>query len=171
MGVLHPPSVQDQRRRGRGCVVDLETMWSAEQLRTRVELGEIDTVVLAMTVMQGRLQGKRLHAKYFLDEVLRHGSEACNYLLAVDVEMTPVDGYAISGWQHGYGDFVLVPDMSTMRPIPWLAGTALVLADIQWLDGTPVAQSPRQVLRRQIDRLSARGLTAFVGTELEFVVF
>jgi glutamine synthetase len=146
-------------------------MWSAEELRTRVERGEIDTVVLAMTDMQGRLQGKRLHAKYFLDEVLRHGSEACNYLLAVDVEMTPVDGYAMSGWQHGYGDFALVPDLSTLRPIPWLAGTALVLADVTWLDGAPVAQSPRQVLRRQIDRLNERGLTAFVGTELEFVVF
>src|SRR5215510_9230053 len=146
-------------------------MWSAEELRNRVERDEIDTVILAMTDMQGRLQGKRLHAKYFIDEVLRHGSEACNYLLAVDVEMTPVDGYAISGWQHGYGDFALVPDMSTLRPIPWLPGTALVLADVTWLDGTPVAQSPRQVLRRQIGRLTERGLTAFVGTELEFVVF
>jgi glutamine synthetase len=146
-------------------------MWSAEQLRSRMELGEIDTIILAMTDMQGRLQGKRLHAKYFFDEVLRHGSEACNYLLAVDVEMTPVDGYAMSGWEHGYGDFALVPDMSTLRPIPWLPGTALVLADVMWLDGTPVVQSPRQVLRRQIDRLTERGLTAFVGTELEFVVY
>jgi glutamine synthetase len=146
-------------------------MWSAEQLRTRVELGEIDTVVLAMVDMQGRLQGKRLHAPYFVDEVVRHGSEACNYLLAVDVEMTPVDGYAISGWERGYGDFVLVPDMSTLRPVPWLKSTALVLADLAWLDGAPVVQSPRQILRRQLDRLAAMGFQAFVGTELEFVVF
>ncbi len=146
-------------------------MWSAEQLRTRVELGEIDTVILAMVDMQGRLQGKRLHAKYFLDEVLRHGSEACNYLLAVDVEMTPVSGYAVSGWERGYGDFVLKPDLRTLRPVPWLPGTALVLADVTWLDGSPVTQSPRQVLRRQLDRLAELGLQAFVGTELEFIVF
>src|SRR5688572_16060973 len=146
-------------------------MWSAEQLRTRVELGEIDTVVLAMVDMQGRLQGKRLHAPYFLDEVFRHGSEACNYLLAVDVEMTPVDGYAISGWERGYGDFALVPDMSTLRPVPWLPSTALVIADLAWLDGTPVMQSPRQILRRQLDRLADAGFQAFVGTELEFVVY
>ncbi|HZM77753.1 MAG TPA: glutamine synthetase family protein [Candidatus Limnocylindrales bacterium] len=146
-------------------------MWSAEQLRTRVELGEIDTVVLAMVDMQGRLQGKRLHAPYFLDEVIRHGSEACNYLLAVDVEMTPVDGYAMSGWERGYGDFVLVPDMSTLRPVPWLPSTALVVADLTWLDGAPVVQSPRQILRRQLERLADAGFQAFVGTELEFLAF
>ncbi|WP_203909837.1 glutamine synthetase family protein [Rhizocola hellebori] len=146
-------------------------MWSAEQLRTRVELGEIDTVILAMTDMQGRLQGKRLHAQYFLDEVLRHGSEACNYLLAVDVEMTPVDGYAVSGWERGYGDFVLSPDLTTLRPLPWLPGSALVLADVLWHDGSPVVQSPRQVLRHQLDRLAERGLVPYVGTELEFIVY
>jgi glutamine synthetase len=146
-------------------------MWSAEQLRTRVELGEIDTVVLAMVDMQGRLQGKRLHAQYFLDEVVRHGSEACNYLLAVDVEMTPVEGYSMSGWERGYGDFLLTPDMSTLRPVPWLPGTALVLADVGWLDGAPVVQSPRQILRRQLHRLADAGFQAFVGTELEFLIF
>lgn len=146
-------------------------MWSVEQLRARVELGEIDTVILAMTDMQGRLQGKRLHARYFLDEVTRHGSEACNYLLAVDVEMTPVSGYAVSGWERGYGDFVLRPDYRTLRPMPWLPGTALVLADVAWHDGAPVVQSPRQILRAQLDRLAGHGLVALVGTELEFVVF
>ncbi len=146
-------------------------MWSAEQLRTRVELGEIDTVILAMTDMQGRLQGKRLHAQYFLEEVLRHGSEACNYLLAVDVEMTPVDGYAVSGWERGYGDFVLAPDLTTLRPLPWLPGTALVIADVLWHDGSPVVQSPRQILRRQLERLAERGLVPFVGTELEFILY
>ncbi|MEV4413958.1 glutamine synthetase family protein [Catellatospora sp. NPDC049609] len=146
-------------------------MWSVERLRAMVEAGDIDTVLLAMTDMQGRLQGKRLHAAYFLDEVVGHGSEACNYLLAVDVEMTPVDGYAVSGWNQGYGDFVLRPDLDTLRPVPWLPGTVLVLADVLWHDGGPVVQSPRQILRRQLDRLAERGLTAYVGTELEFVVY
>src|SRR4029453_18807953 len=99
-------------------------------------------------------EGQRLQAACFLDEVVRHGSEACNYLLAVDVEMTPVDGYAMSGWERGYGDFVLVPDMSTLRPVPWLPSTALVLADLAWLDGRPVMPSPRQILRRQLQRLA-----------------
>lgn len=143
---------------------------SIEALRVAISSGTIDTVLLALTDMQGRLQGKRLHAPYFLDEVLTHGSEACNYLLAVDVEMTTVDGYDISGWERGYGDFAMVPDLSTLRRIPWHAGTAMVLADLAWLDGAPVAQSPRQILRRQLDLLEQEhGLTAFVGTELEFV--
>ncbi len=142
-----------------------------EALRVAIASGTVDTVVLALTDMQGRLQGKRLHAAYFLDEVLAHGSEACNYLLAVDVEMTTVGGYAISGWEHGYGDFAMVPDMSTLRRLPWQPGTALVLADLAWLDGRPVAESPRQILRRQLDLLAEEhGVHAFVGTELEFMV-
>ncbi|GAA2369413.1 glutamine synthetase [Catellatospora methionotrophica] len=146
-------------------------MWSVERLRAMVEAGDIDTVLLAMTDMQGRLQGKRLHAAYFLDEVVGHGSEACNYLLAVDVEMTPVEGYAVSGWSQGYGDFVLRPDLDTLRPIPWLPGTVLVMSDVLWHDASPVVQSPRQILRRQLERLAERGLTAYIGTELEFVVY
>ncbi|NUT38074.1 MAG: glutamine synthetase [Hamadaea sp.] len=143
---------------------------SIEALRVAISSGTIDTVLLALTDMQGRLQGKRLHAPYFLDEVLAHGSEACNYLLAVDVEMTTVDGYEISGWDRGYGDFAMTPDLSTLRRVPWHAGTALVLADLAWLDGAPVLQSPRQILRRQLDLLEQEhGLTAYVGTELEFV--
>ncbi len=142
-----------------------------EALRVAIASGTVDTVVLALTDMQGRLQGKRLHAAYFLDEVLAHGSEACNYLLAVDVEMNTVGGYAISGWEHGYGDFAMVPDMSTLRRLPWQPGTALVLADLAWLDGRPVAESPRQILRRQLDLLAEEhGVHAFVGTELEFMV-
>jgi glutamine synthetase len=146
-------------------------MWSVEDLQLSVDTGEIDTVLLAMVDMQGRLQGKRLHARYFLDEVINHGSEACNYLLAVDVEMNPVDGYAMSSWSTGYGDFVLLPDLDTLRPVPWLPGTALVICDVTWLDGSPVVASPRQILRKQLDRLAERGLTAYVGTELEFCVF
>ena len=144
---------------------------SVEQLRTRIESGEIDTVVLALTDMQGRLQGKRFHGRFFLDEVLGHGTEACNYLLAVDVDMNTVGGYTISSWERGYGDFAVRPDLATLRLVPWLPGTALLLGDVEWLDGTPVTVSPRQVLRRQLDRLAERGWTAMAGTELEFMVF
>ena len=123
-------------------------MLSLEELRVAVGEGEIDTVVLAITDMQGRLQGKRLSAEYFLDEVAEHGTEGCNYLLAVDVDMNTVDGYAMSSWERGYGDFVLAPDLATLRRLPWQPGTALVLADLTWLDGAPVVASPRQILRR-----------------------
>ncbi|MEU4778491.1 glutamine synthetase family protein [Micromonospora sp. NPDC023633] len=142
-----------------------------EQLRVAVAEGEIDTVVLALVDMQGRLQGKRFHAPYFLDEVVAHGSEGCNYLLAVDVDMNTVDGYAMSSWERGYGDFAMVPDLDTLRRVPWQPGSALLLADLAWLDGSPVVASPRQILRRQLDRLAAHGLTAYAGTELEFVLF
>lgn len=148
-----------------------EGLLNVEQLRELVESGEIDTVLVAMTDMQGRLQGKRCSAEYFMEEVLSHATEACNYLLAVDVEMNTVGGYAISSWDRGYGDFVLRPDLSTLRRIPWYEGTAMVLADLEWVQGGPVAPSPRQILRRQLDRLAERGLEAFVGTELEFIVF
>src|SRR5688500_15015310 len=121
--------------------------------------------------MQGRLQGKRLHARYFLDVVLEHATEGCNYLLAVDVDMNTVEGYAMSSWDRGYGDFVMVPDLSTLRRLPWQPGTAMLLADVAWLDRTPVVASPRQILRRQLDRLAERGLYAFAGTELEFCVY
>ncbi|MEU5939218.1 glutamine synthetase family protein [Micromonospora sp. NPDC047548] len=143
-----------------------------EQLRVAVADGELDTVVLALTDMQGRLQGKRFHAPYFLDQVVAHGSEGCNYLLAVDVDMNTVDGYAMSNWARGYGDFAMRPDLDTLRRVPWQPGSALLLADLEWLDGAgPVVASPRQILRRQLDRLAAHGLTAYAGTELEFVLF
>jgi glutamine synthetase len=142
-----------------------------EELRSEVEAGRIDTVLIALTDMQGRLQGKRLHARFFLDEVARHGAEACNYLLAVDVEMNTVEGYAMSSWERGYGDFVMAPDMDTLMPVPWQEGTAMVLADLRWEDGTDVAASPRQILRRQLDRLAERGWLANAGSELEFIVF
>ena len=140
-------------------------------LREAVRMHEIDTVVVAMTDMQGRLQGKRFHAPFFLDEVVAHGTEACAYLLAVDTEMNTVDGYEITSWENGYGDFVLVPDMKTLRVTGWQPGTALVLADVAALDGSPVRPSPRQVLRAQLDRAAGLGWTALAGTELEFVVY
>ena len=142
-----------------------------EQLRDRIESGAVDTVVVALTDMQGRLQGKRCSGRYFLDQVLEHGTEACSYLLAVDVEMDTVDGYALTSWESGYGDFVLRPDLSTVRTLPWQEATALVLCDVVWHSGDPVAPSPRQVLRAQLDRIAELGLTAQVGTELEFLVF
>ncbi|WP_280315861.1 glutamine synthetase family protein [Nocardia abscessus] len=148
-------------------------MLSVAQLRDRVDTGEIDTVLVAMTDMQGRLQGKRCAARYFLEEVVEHATEACGYLLAVDVDMTTVDGYALSSWATGYGDLVLRPDLRTLRTVPWWPGTALVLCDIEHVvpEGRAVPVSPRQVLRKQLDRLAERGLRAFVGTELEFLVF
>jgi glutamine synthetase len=142
-----------------------------DELRSSVEHGKVDTVVLAIPDMQGRLQGKRLTASYFLDQVLEHGAEGCNYLLATDVDMNTVPGYAISSWDLGYGDFVMKPDLDTLRLIPWLEGTAMLLADLEWENGSPVVESPRRILRGQIERLAERGWTANVGTELEFQIF
>jgi glutamine synthetase len=142
-----------------------------DALTRRVSAGEIDTVIVAFTDMQGRLVGKRLSARLFVEDAASHGAECCNYLLAVDVEMNTVDGYSMSSWERGYGDMAMMPDMSTLRRVPWLPGTAMVTADLQWLDGTPVAQSPRQILAAQMERLKERGLEAFVATELEFIVF
>src|ERR671921_1869355 len=109
-----------------------------EDLDVAVGNGSIDTVLLALTDMQGRLQGKRLHARYFMDEVVRGGSEGCNYLLAVDVDMNTVEGYAMSSWDSGYGDFELRPDLSTLRRVAWHEGTGLCLADLAWADHSPV---------------------------------
>jgi glutamine synthetase len=150
-----------------------EPALTVDQLRVRIRDGEIDTVVVAFPDMQGRLQGKRIHAQFFLDTVLEHGTEGCNYLLAVDVDMNTVDGYAISSWERGYGDFEFVLDLDTLHPVPWLPGTAMVICDLAWLDEshTPVAESPRQVLRAQVERAAEQGLVAFAGTELEFIVF
>jgi glutamine synthetase len=146
-------------------------MLTLDQLRVAVDDGSIDTVLVAFTDMQGRLQGKRCAATYFLGEVVPHAAEACNYLLAVDVEMNTVGGYAMSSWERGYGDFVLKPDLATLRQIPWHEATALVLCDAQWADGSPVVASPRQILRAQLERLAEHGLHADVGTELEFMLF
>jgi glutamine synthetase len=142
-----------------------------DELKAAASAGEIDTVLLALTDMQGRLQGKRLTAKHFLDTVVGHGAEACNYLLAVDVDMNTVEGYDMSSWARGYGDFEMKPDLDTLARVPWQEGTAMCLADIVWGDGKPVVASPRQILRGQLDRLAERGWQALAGTELEFIVF
>ena len=144
---------------------------AVEALHALVAGGEIDTVVLAFPDMQGRLQGKRFAARFFCDEVLEHGTEGCNYLLAVDADMNTVEGYAMSSWERGYGDFVLRPDLATLRRVPWHPGTALALADLTWHDGSPVVPAPRQILRRGLERLAEHGWSAQIGTELEFIVF
>jgi glutamine synthetase len=141
------------------------------ELEAGIAAGEIDTVIVAFADAQGRLVGKRVSARFFQDEVLSHGAEACNYLLSVDVDMNTVDGYAMSSWERGYGDMMLLSDPATLRRIPWHPGSALVMADLAWESGDPVVQSPRDILKRQRSRLAERGLVAYAGTELEFIVF
>lgn len=142
-----------------------------EQLRAAIDGGEIDTVVVAFTDMQGRLQGKRLHGRYFLDVVVEHGTEGCNYLLGVDIDMNTVAGYAITSWDRGYGDMEFVLDMDTLRRLTHLPATAMVQCDLMWPDHTDVLQSPRSILKRQVERAAGLGFTALAGTELEFIVF
>jgi glutamine synthetase len=141
---------------------------SLDELRADVESGAIDTVVVAFTDMQGRLMGKRVHAEFFLEDSVEHGLEGCNYLLALEMEMDPIPGYALASWEQGYGDFRLEPDLATLRRIPWLEGTALVLADVLSHDGGDVEPSPRQVLKAQVERAEALGYTPMFGSELEF---
>ncbi len=142
-----------------------------DRLAALVASHDIDTVVLGITDMQGRLQGKRFAAVHFLEDIVERGTEGCNYLLAVDVDMNPVPGYAMASWERGYGDFFMVPDLTTMRLIPWHPGTAFCMADVRWADGSPVVASPRHVLQRQAERLASYGWRALTATELEFIVF
>ncbi len=142
-----------------------------DELKDLVERGEVDTVVLALCDMQGRLMGKRLTARHFVEDVAEHGAEGCNYLLAVDVDMNTVEGYEMASWSRGYGDFVFRPDLDTLRSLPWLPGTVMLMADVVWEDGSDVVASPRQILRRQLARLQERGWDAIAATELEFIVF
>jgi glutamine synthetase len=151
-----------QHRAGNLTIAELEGLVAAR---------EVDTVIMAFTDMQGRLIGKRASARLFLEELASHGAECCNYLLAVDVENNTVEGYTISSWETGYGDMAMIPDMTTLRKTPWLPGTVMVTCDLNWLDGRAVAPSPREILKKQIARLGDLGLEAFVGTELEFIVF
>lgn len=146
-------------------------MLTLAELERLVAAGDIDTVIVAFPDMQGRLTGKRVAGKHFVERVAVGGVECCSYLLAVDVEMTTVPGYRMSSWDTGHGDMMLTPDLGTLRRIPWLPGTALVIADLGHHDGSPVVVAPRNILRRQLGRLSRRGLTANVATELEFLVF
>lgn len=144
---------------------------TVEELKAHVASGEIDTVVVAFTDVQGRLVGKRVAARLFVEDIMEHGAECCNYLLTVDVENNTVDGYAFSSWDKGYNDMAMMPDLSTLRLVPWLPGSAMVMADITTTSHEPVSVAPRSVLTAQIDRLARMGLEPFVGTELEFNVF
>jgi glutamine synthetase len=146
-------------------------MISLDDLRKEGEEGTIDTVVAAFTDMQGRLFGKRINVEYFLDEVVSHGIEGCNYLLALDMEMDPVPGYEMANWESGYGDFAIVPDLATLRRIPWLDRTALVICDVANHDGSPVVASPRQVLIAQYERAAEMGYTPLFASELEFYLY
>jgi glutamine synthetase len=146
-------------------------MLTLDELKQAVGDGSIDTVIAAFPDMQGRLMGKREQAEFFVEETAEHGLEGCNYLLATDMENDPQPGYATANWESGYGDFVLTPDLSTLRRIPWLEGTALVLCDVGLEDGSPLAESPRQVLRAQVERARAHGYESMIGTELEFFLF
>jgi len=148
-----------------------ERMLTLDTLREAIDAGDIDTVILGFTDMQGRLQGKLLHGRFFLDTVVEHGTEGCNYLLAVDVDMNTVDGYAVSSWEQGYGDMVFVPDWGTIRRMPHLEKTALVQCDLTWMDGEDARVSPRSILKRQVARAAEHGWRALAGTELEFVVY
>jgi glutamine synthetase len=148
-----------------------DRMLTVDQLKQMITSGETDTVVLAFTDMQGRLQGKFLHARFFLDSTLENGTEGCNYLLAVDVEMNTVDGYESTSWEKGYGDMLFVMDLDTIRRLPHRAGTVMIQCDLELVDGGPVPMSPRTMLRRQVDAAAARGWKAFAGTELEFMIY
>jgi glutamine synthetase len=141
-----------------------------DELKRAVKAGTIDTVIVAMTDMQGRLVGKRFHAQHFVDSAYKE-TQACDYLLANDIDMEPVPGYAVASWDKGYGDFVLTPDLSTLRRLPWLDGTALVIADVLGHDHRELAHSPRAMLKAQVARLSAAKMRALIASELEFYLF
>jgi glutamine synthetase len=146
-------------------------MLSPDDLKKEADSGAIDTVVAAFTDMQGRLFGKRIQVEYFLDEVTEQGIEGCNYLLALDMEMEPVPGYEMANWEKGYGDFGIAPDLATLRRIPWLDRTALVLCDVVNHDGSPVVASPRQVLIAQYERAAEMGYVPLFASELEFYLY
>ena len=149
----------------------VEGMLSLDQLQADADRGEIDTVVAAFTDMQGRLMGKRINASFFLEDVTEHGIEGCDYLLALDMEMDPVPGYELANWEKGYGDFAITPDLQTLRRIPWLDRTALVLCDVRNHDGSPFVASPRQILIAQYERAQRMGYTPMFASELEFYLY
>lgn len=147
-------------------------MLTQNELARQIRSGEIETVLLAFTDHYGRLMGKRLDADFFLEEGAKQGTHACDYLLTVDMEMAPVAGYRFSNWEKGYGDFHLVPDFTTARIASWLNKTAMVLCDLQGVKShRPVAEGPRSILRRQIERAAGLGYTPMASSELEYYIF
>ena len=142
-----------------------------DDLGREVSQGGIDTVIAAMVDMQGRLMGKRVTGRFFVDEVASGGAHACSYLLGCDVEMEPLPGYRLTSWATGYHDVHLRPDLATLRRLPWLERTALVLCDVCDETGAPVRESPRQILQAQVARAERLGLLPMVASELEFYIF
>src|SRR5215211_6629300 len=136
-------------------------------LRQKVSASEIDTIIIAFPDTNGRLVGKRLVAQYFIDHC-DEGTHGCNYLLTVNMEMDPLQGFKLASWDRGFGDFAMKPDLSTLRLLPWQNKSAMVFCDLQFDDNTPVNEAPRSVLRRQVDRLAGQGLTCNIASELEF---
>jgi glutamine synthetase len=144
---------------------------TANELRARIEEGEIDTVIVAIPDVFGRLVGKRFTGQFYLDSVAEHGTHGCNYLLTVNIEMDPMDGFKLANWEAGFGDFAMHPDNSTIRILPWQPGAALVICDFQRDDGSYVLEAPRSLLRRQVERLAEKGFVAKLASELEFYLF
>jgi len=144
---------------------------SLAAFREKVNEGEIDTVVMVFPDTNGRLVGKRLTAHYFLDHCTDAGTHGCNYLLTVNMEMDPLDGFDLASWDRGYGDFAMKPDLSSLRALPWQRSAAMVLCDVQRDDGSLVEEAPRSVLRKQLERLASQHLTCNIASELEFFLF
>jgi len=142
-----------------------------QDLRRRVDAGEIDTVIVAFPDVSGKLVGKRFTGRTFIDTVAEHGTHGCNYLLTVDIEMEPQAGFQLANWEKGFGDFEFRPDLNTLRVLPWQAATALVLCDFHHHDGRRVNEAPRSVLRSQLERLAQRGFQCNIASELEFFLF
>ena len=144
---------------------------NAATLKSQIKSGQIDTVIVAVPDVFGRLVGKRFAAQFFLDHVGQHGTHGCNYLLTVDIEMEPMTGFQLANWEKGFGDFALVPDYDTLAIIPWQPGAVLVIGDFKRDDGTLVQEAPRSVLRKQLDVLQKRRLVCNIASELEFFLY
>src|SRR4051794_18962783 len=142
-----------------------------QELTGQIRQGVIDTVIVGFPDVFGRIIGKRFTGEFFLKSVAKHGTHGCNYLLTVDIEMEPMEGFALANWEKGFGDFEWRPDFSTIRGLPWQPGAALVLCDLHHDGGRAVDEAPRNVLRRQIERLAAKKLTCNIASELEFFLF
>jgi len=142
-----------------------------EKLKQLVKTGKIDTVITVFPDVFGRLVGKRFAAPFFLESVVKHGTHGCNYLLTVNIEMDPMDGFQLANWEQGFGDFVFQPDLTTLRFIPWLEGSALILCDYVHEDGKLVAEAPRSLLREQLSRLRNLKLSCKTASELEFYLY
>jgi glutamine synthetase len=142
-----------------------------QRLRSKIKSGEIDTVIVAFPDVFGRLVGKRFTGMFFLDHVAEHGTHGCNYLLTVNLEMDPLDGFQVANWDKGFGDFEMRPDLATIRGIPWQTGAALVLCDYVHSNGRRVEEAPRSMLQKQAEALARKGLTCYAASELEFFLF